>query len=293
MHLLDLSASVKRGVQEAGLVGFRFNTVGVSDGISMGTRGMAYSLPSREIIADSVETVMSAQWYDGCVAVAGCDKNMPGVVMGMARLNRPSLMVYGGTIRAGCSTRGGPPLDIVSAFQAYGEFIAGRITDDARRDIVEHACPGPGACGGMYTANTMAVALEAMGMTLPYSSSTPATDPAKVAECIAAGAAVARLLAADLRPRDIMTVDAFHNALVSVMALGGSTNAVLHLLALARTVGVPLSLDDIQVSRCGWRRGSAHATRACDHVLSRPDSPNLCLFCESRLSQTPRRCSPT
>jgi dihydroxy-acid dehydratase len=245
MHLNDLAAHVKEGVLAAGLVGMRFNTIGVSDGISMGTDGMSYSLQSRDLIADSIETVMCAQWYDANVSLPGCDKNMPGCVMAMARVNRPSLMVYGGTIRPG-HDRKGEPLDIVSAFQCYGEFIAGRIDEDTRVDIVRHACPGAGACGGMYTANTMASAIEALGMSLPYSSSTPAEDPGKREECFAAGAAIRRLLELDLKPRDIMTRQAFENAMVIVMVLGGSTNAVLHLIAMARAAGVPLVLDDFQ-----------------------------------------------
>ena len=245
MHLLALAERVKQGVQAAGLVGYRFNTIGVSDGISMGTEGMSYSLQSRDLIADSIETVMCAQWYDANVSLPGCDKNMPGCVIAMGRVNRPSLMVYGGTIRAGRG-RSGAPLDIVSAFQCYGELLAGRIDEPARADIVRHACPGAGACGGMYTANTMASAIEALGMALPYSASTPAEDPRKLDECFAAGAAIRRLLELDLKPRDIMTRDAFENAMVVVTALGGSTNAVLHLIAMARAVGVPLVLDDFQ-----------------------------------------------
>ena len=244
MHLNDLAAKVKEGVQAAGLVGMRFNTIGVSDGISMGTDGMSYSLQSREIIADSVETVMNAQWYDANISLPGCDKNMPGVLIAMGRFNRPSLMVYGGTIRAGHYQD--KTLDIVSAFQSYGEYIAGRITDEERQNIVRHSCPGAGACGGMYTANTMATAIEAMGMSLPYSSSTPAEDPMKVEECIKAGAAIRHLLEENICPRDIMTRDAFENALVMIMALGGSTNAVLHLIAMARAVNIELSIDDIQ-----------------------------------------------
>ena len=244
MHLNDLAAEVREGVKRAGMVGMRFNTVGVSDGISMGTEGMSYSLQSRDLIADSIETVMAAQWYDANVSIPGCDKNMPGCVIAMARLNRPSLMVYGGTIRPG--HRQGVTLDVISAFQSYGEFIAGRIDDETRTDIVMHSCPGAGACGGMYTANTMACAIEALGMTLPYSSSTPATDPKKKEECLAAGPAIRRLLELDLKPRDIMTRAAFENAMVVVMALGGSTNAVLHLIAMARAVGVPLELDEFQ-----------------------------------------------
>jgi len=245
MHLNDLAARVKQGVVEADLVGMRFNTIGVSDGISMGTDGMSYSLQSRDLIADSVETVMCAQWYDACISLPGCDKNMPGVVMGMARVNRPSLMVYGGTIRPGRG-KADCPLDIVSAFESYGAFIAGSIDEDERSDIVRHACPGAGACGGMYTANTMASAIEALGMSLPYSSSTPAEDPGKLEECFRAGAAIRRLLELDLKPVDIMTREAFENAMVLVTVLGGSTNAVLHLIAIARAVGVSLSIDDFQ-----------------------------------------------
>ena len=244
MHLNDLADRVKEGVSEADLVGMRFNTIGVSDGISMGTEGMSFSLQSRDLIADSIETVMSAQWYDANVSIPGCDKNMPGCVMAMGRLNRPALMIYGGTIRAGHSR--GETLDIISAFQSYGEFLADRIDDGRRREIVRHACPGAGACGGMYTANTMASAIEALGMSLPYSSSTPADDPAKLEECLTAGPAIRLLLELDLKPRDIMTREAFENAMVVVMALGGSTNAVLHLLAMARSVEVPLALDDFQ-----------------------------------------------
>jgi len=244
MHLNDLAAVVKDGVVEANLVGMRFNTIGVSDGISMGTKGMSYSLQSRDLIADSIETVMGAQWYDGLITIPGCDKNMPGCLMAMGRLNRPSLMVYGGTIKPGYT--GSEPVDIVSAFQSYGEFISGKISEEKRQDIVHHACPGPGACGGMYTANTMASAIEALGMSLPYSSSTPAVDPGKLNECLRAGKAIRHLLEQDLKPRDIMTREAFENAMVVVMALGGSTNAVLHLIAMARAVDVPLTIDDFQ-----------------------------------------------
>jgi dihydroxy-acid dehydratase len=244
MHLNDLAAEVKRGVVEAGLVGMRFNTIGVSDGIAMGTEGMSYSLPSRDLIADSIETVMGAQWYDALIALPGCDKNMPGCLIAMGRLNRPSLMIYGGTIQPGHWN--GRTLDIVSAFQSYGEYLAGRIDEATRREIVRHACPGPGACGGMYTANTMAAAIEALGMSLPGSSSTPAVDPGKREECRRAGQAIRRLLELDLKPRDIMTRAAFENAMVLVMALGGSTNAVLHLIAMARAVGITLTLDDFQ-----------------------------------------------
>ena len=244
MHLDRLAAHVKDGVQAAGLVGLRFNTIGVSDGLSMGTEGMSYSLPSRDLIADSIETVMGAQWYDALITVPGCDKNMPGAVIAMARLNRPALMVYGGTIRAGQAL--GKPRDIISAFQSYGEYLAGTITDAQRLKIVRHSCPGAGACGGMYTANTMAVAIEALGLSLPFSSSLPAEDPGKADECRRAGAAARVLLERDLRPRDILTSKAFENALVMIMAVGGSTNAVLHLLAIARAAGVPLTLDDFQ-----------------------------------------------
>ena len=245
MHLNGLADKVKEGVQAAGLVGMRFNTVGVSDGISMGTEGMSYSLQSRDLIADSIETVMGGQWYDALVAIPGCDKNMPGCLMAMGRLNRPAIMVYGGTIRAGCTPRH-PKLDIVSAFQAYGEFISGRIAEEERAEIIRCSIPGAGACGGMYTANTMASAIEALGMSLPYSSSIPAEDPLKLGECVAAGKAILNLLEKDLKPRDIMTRAAFENAMVIVMALGGSTNAVLHLIAMARAVDVKLSIDDFQ-----------------------------------------------
>ncbi len=245
MHLDELAARVKEGVVEAGLVGMRFNTIGVSDGMTMGTEGMSYSLPSRDLIADSIETVMRAQWYDANISLPGCDKNMPGSVMAMARINRPSLMIYGGTIRAGRGD-GGDPLDIVSAFQSYGEFIAERISEEQRMDVLRHACPGAGACGGMYTANTMASAIEALGMSLPYSSSTPATAPEKLDECLQAGAAIRNLLEKEILPSDIMTRQAFDNAIAVTMALGGSTNAVLHLIAMARALRVPLTIDDFQ-----------------------------------------------
>jgi dihydroxy-acid dehydratase len=249
MHLDRLAARVREGVVAAGMVGMRFNTIGVSDGISMGTDGMSFSLPSRDIIADSIETVMQAQWYDALVAIPGCDKNMPGCLIAMGRLNRPALMVYGGTIRPG-HLPDGTPLDIVSAFQCYGEYVAGRIDDGRRGEIVRRACPGAGACGGMYTANTMATAIEALGMALPDSASIPAENADKLAECERAGAAVRRLLELDLKPRDIMTRRAFENAMVTLMALGGSTNAVLHLIAMARAVRVPLEPADFQrVSR--------------------------------------------
>jgi dihydroxy-acid dehydratase len=244
MHLLQLAEKVKEGVVAAGMVGMRFNTIGVSDGISMGTRGMSYSLQSRDLIADSIETVMQAQWYDANISIPGCDKNMPGCLIAMGRLNRPALMIYGGTIKPG--HRGNQALDIVSAFQSYGEFLAGSIDDETRKDIVAKSCPGAGACGGMYTANTMASAIEALGMSLPYSSSVPAVDPGKLDECLRAGAAIRHLLERDLKPRDIMTRAAFENAMVIVTALGGSTNAVLHLIAMARAVSVELTVDDFQ-----------------------------------------------
>ena len=245
MHLLDLAKKVKDGVIAAGLVGMRFNTVGVSDGISMGTEGMSFSLQSRDLIADSIETVMSAQWYDANISIPGCDKNMPGCLIAMGRLNRPSLMIYGGTIKPGHYDN--EKIDIISAFQSYGEFISGNIDDNKRSDIVKKSCPGAGACGGMYTANTMASAIEAMGMSLPYSSSTPAVDLAKQEECFNAGEAIKHLLEKDIKPRDIMTRDAFENAMVLVTILGGSTNAVLHLLAMARAVNVELTIDDFQL----------------------------------------------
>ncbi|GAA6137973.1 dihydroxy-acid dehydratase [Arenicella sp. 4NH20-0111] len=244
MHLNDLAGHVKQGVVDAGLVGMRFNTIGVSDGTTNGTAGMAYSLQSRDIIADSIETVVSAQFYDALIAIPGCDKNMPGCVMAMARVNRPSIMVYGGSIKPG--NHNGRKLDIISAFQAYGEYLVETITDDERQEIVEKSCPGAGACGGMYTANTMASAIEALGMSLPYSASAPAVDPEKVEECVRTGAAIKNLLELDLKPRDIMTREAFENAMVVIIALGGSTNAVLHLIAMARAVDIDLTVDDFQ-----------------------------------------------
>ncbi len=244
MHLNMLAEKVKEGVEAAGLVGMRFNTIGVSDGISMGTEGMSYSLQSRDLIADSIETVMGGQWYDANISIPGCDKNMPGCIMAMGRVNRPSLMIYGGTIKPGC--RDSQKLDIISAFQSYGEYLAGSISDEERADIVRKSCPGAGACGGMYTANTMASAIEAMGMSLPYSSSIPAEDPAKLEECFRSGAAIRKLLEEDIKPRDIITRRSLENAMVIVMALGGSTNAVLHLIAIARSVGVELTIDDFQ-----------------------------------------------
>lgn len=247
MHLMDLSNLVKKGVSEAGLAPMQFNTIGVSDGISMGTTGMRYSLQSREIIADSIETVMQGQWYDANISLPGCDKNMPGVMMAIGRLNRPALMVYGGSIAPGCaSTQNNADIDIVSAFQAYGQFLSGEINEEQRFDVIRHACPGSGACGGMYTANTMASAIETLGMTLPGSSSYPAESKAKQLECLAAGGAIKNLLKLDLKPRDIMTRQAFEDAMTLVMVTGGSTNAVLHLIAMADAAGIKLTIDDFQ-----------------------------------------------
>ncbi len=245
MHLNDLAADVKKSVEAADMVGLRFNTIGVSDGISMGTEGMSYSLQSRDLIADSIETVMRAQWYDANISLPGCDKNMPGCLIAMGRVNRPALMVYGGTIRAGVCE--GKKVDIVSAFQSYGEFISGAIDEQQRQSIVRNSCPGAGACGGMYTANTMASAIEAMGMSLPYSASRPAESSHKIDECARAGTAIRHLLEKDIKPRDIMTRRAFENAMVVISALGGSTNAVLHLIAMARAVDVTLNIDDFQL----------------------------------------------
>ncbi|KAF7563613.1 hypothetical protein G7046_g526 [Stylonectria norvegica] len=245
MHLMDLSKVVKASVAKAGLIPYRFNTIGVSDGISMGTTGMRYSLQSREIIADSIETVMNGQWYDANISLPGCDKNMPGVAMAMGRVNRPSIMVYGGSIQPGCS-KSGESIDIISAFQSYGQYITGEITEEQRFDIIRNACPGGGACGGMYTANTMASAIETLGMTLPGSSSNPATHPSKIAECESVGPAIRNLLKEDLRPRDIMTRKAFEDAMIVVNILGGSTNAVLHLIAIADSVGIKLDIEDFQ-----------------------------------------------
>eukprot|EP00930_Biecheleria_cincta_P104652 TRINITY_DN9702_c0_g1_i2.p1 TRINITY_DN9702_c0_g1~~TRINITY_DN9702_c0_g1_i2.p1 ORF type:complete len:573 (-),score=109.88 TRINITY_DN9702_c0_g1_i2:132-1751(-) len=246
MHLLSLGEDVKKAVdKDPQLYGFQFNTVGVSDGMSMGTRGMTYSLPSREIIADSIETVMGAQFYDALVTIPGCDKNMPGCVMAMLRMNRPALMLYGGTIASGRSCKG-ESLDIVSTFEAYGKFLTGEMADEERLDIVQHACPGAGACGGMYTANIMATAIEALGLALPYSSSSPATSPEKRAECERVAQCIKAMLEKNLKPLDIVSRKSFENAVVVVNALGGSTNAVLHLLAMAATAGVPLEIDDFQ-----------------------------------------------
>ena len=244
MHLNDLAKLVKAGVNEHDLIGLIFHTIGVSDGMSMGTTGMRYSLPSRDIIADSIETVVSAQWYDGVVAVVGCDKNMPGAMMALGRLNRPAILVYGGTISPGCHLE--QKLDIVSAFEAHGQQIAGTIDQDTFKAVVQKACPGPGACGGMYTANTMASAIEALGMSLPYNSSYPAQSDAKAADCHRVGKAIRNLLELDLKPRDIMTKEAFENAITLITILGGSTNAVLHLIAMAKSVKVDITLDDFQ-----------------------------------------------
>src|SRR5580693_8582302 len=244
MHLNDLAKLVKQGIWEENLVGLIFHTIGVSDGMSMGTEGMRYSLVSRDVIADSIEAVVGAQYYDGLITLPGCDKNMPGSVMAMGRLNRPSIMVYGGTIKPGHYK--GEDLNIVSAFEALGQRIAGNITPEDFLGVVKNACPGAGACGGIYTANTMASAIEALGMSLPYSSSNPALSEEKQQECLAAGAAIRILLEKDIRPSDIMTREAFENAISVVMVLGGSTNAVLHLIAIAKSIGVPLTQDDFQ-----------------------------------------------
>ena len=249
MHLLDLAAETRKGVVAAGLVGMRFNTIGVSDGISMGTDGMSYSLQSRDLIADSIETIMGGQWYDALITLPGCDKNMPGCVMAMGRLDRPAIMIYGGTIRPGCSNDG-MKLDIVSAFQSYGEYLAEKIDEERRQHIVRCSIPGPGACGGMYTANTMASAIEAMGLSLPNSSSLPATDPRKLEECFAAGEAIRILLEQDLTPRKIVSRESLENAIRVAVVLGGSTNAVLHMLAIARAFDIPLTLNDFhQISQ--------------------------------------------
>ncbi len=244
MHLNDLAKLVKKGIWEEDLVGLIFNTIGVSDGMSNGTDGMRYSLVSRDIIADSIEAVCGAQYYDAVIALPGCDKNMPGSIMAMGRLNRPSIMVYGGTIKPGHYK--GEDLNIVSAFEALGKKIAGQIDDFDFKEVIKHSCPGAGACGGIYTANTMAAAIEALGMSLPYSSSNPAISPEKNAECLAAGKAIKVLLEKDIKPSDIMTREAFENAIVTVMVLGGSTNAVLHLIAMAKSVDVPLTQDNFQ-----------------------------------------------
>jgi dihydroxy-acid dehydratase len=244
MHLNGLSVHVKKGIQENGMVGLIFHTIGVSDGMTNGNDGMSYSLPSRDIIADSIENVVGAQWYDGVIAVVGCDKNMPGAMMAMARLNRPGMLVYGGTIRSGSYK--GEKLDIVSAFEALGKKYAGTISDEDYEGVIRNSIPGAGACGGMYTANTMASSMEAMGLVLPNSSTYPATHEGKKAECLAIGAAMKVLLEKNICTRDIMTRKAFENAMTVVMALGGSTNAVLHYLAIAHAAGITFTLKDIQ-----------------------------------------------
>lgn len=244
MHLNDLAEYVKSSVKKSDLVGLVFNTIGVSDGISMGTEGMRYSLPSRELIADSIETVVEAHSYDALVTIVGCDKNMPGALMAMCRVNRPSLLLYGGTIDSGCYN--GKKLNIVSAFEAWGEKVAGNLSDEEYLGIIKNACPGPGACGGMYTANTMSSAIEALGMSLPYSSSNPATSDDKKTECERIGSAIKSLLEKDIKPSDILTKESFENAFTVVTALGGSTNAVLHLLAIAKAASVKFTLDDFQ-----------------------------------------------
>lgn len=244
MHLNDLAKVVKQGIWDEGLVGLIFNTIGVSDGMSNGTEGMRYSLVSRDVIADSIEAVCGAQYYDGLITLPGCDKNMPGSLIAMGRLNRPSIMVYGGTIKPGHWK--GEDLNIVSAFEALGKKIAGQIDDVDFMGVVKNACPSAGACGGIYTANTMAAAIEAMGMSLPYSSSNPALSEEKQAECRAAGKAIKILLEKDIKPSDIMTREAFENAIITIMVMGGSTNAVLHLIAIAKSVGVKLTQDDFQ-----------------------------------------------
>lgn len=244
MHLNELAAIIKKSIWENDLVGLTFNTIGVSDGMSNGTDGMRYSLVSRDVIADSIETVCGAQYYDGLITVPGCDKNMPGSIIAMGRLNRPSIMVYGGTIAPGHYK--GEDLNIVSAFEALGKKIAGQLDETDFKGIVMHSCPGAGACGGMYTANTMSSAIEALGMSLPYSSSNPALSDEKKNECRAAGKAIRLLLERDIKPSDIMTKKAFENALTVIVALGGSTNAVLHMIAMAHSVGLTLTQDDVQ-----------------------------------------------
>jgi dihydroxy-acid dehydratase len=244
MHLNDLADHIKKGVKEEGLMGLIFHTIGVSDGISMGTEGMNYSLQSRDLIADSIETVTRAMWYDANVSVVGCDKNMPGSVMAMARFNRPSIMVYGGTILPGYHD--GKKLDVVSSFEAYGQFLNGQITEAQMNEVIKKSCPGQGACGGMYTANTMASAIETLGLALPYDSSAPAVSDEKFREALSLGKAMKRLLELDIKPRDIITPKSLENAMTMVIALGGSTNAVLHLIAIAKAAGVRLTIDDFQ-----------------------------------------------
>jgi dihydroxy-acid dehydratase len=244
MHLNGLAERVKEGVDQTGLLGLVFHTIGVSDGITNGTEGMKFSLPSREVIADSIETVVGAQFYDGVIAIVGCDKNMPGAMIAIGRLNRPAILVYGGTVKKGHWK--GQDLNIISAFEAYGQKLAGTISEEDYQGIIKNSIPGAGACGGMYTANTMAAAIECLGMSLPYSSSNPAISEQKGIECAQIGSAMYQLLENDLKPRDIMTRRAFENAITLIMALGGSTNAVLHLIAMAKAVEVELTLDDFQ-----------------------------------------------
>ncbi|PVF98197.1 putative dihydroxy-acid dehydratase [Serendipita vermifera] len=254
MHLLDLAKKVKEGCEAEGMLGLTFNTIGVSDGMTMGTEGMRYSLPSRDLIADSIETVVMAQHYDGNICIPSCDKNMPGCAIAAARHNRPTIMIYGGTIQAGrrqvdCPAMGfrkGDIVNIADAYEVWGAYTTSKITEEERMDVVRHACPGAGACGGMYTANTMSSCLEALGLSLPYSSSIGATQPEKLQECLRAGQYMKMLLAKDIKPRDILTKKAFENAITLTNALGGSTNAVLHLLAMARAAEVPLSIDEFQ-----------------------------------------------
>ncbi|KAJ5085849.1 Dihydroxy-acid/6-phosphogluconate dehydratase [Penicillium argentinense] len=258
MHLMDLGKTVKKSVSDKGMIGWQYNTIGVSDAITMGSEGMRFSLQTREIIADSVETVTCAQYHDACIAIPGCDKNMPGVVMGMARHNRPSIMIYGGTINIGYSNHLRKPVNISTCFEAAGAYAydtlrqpddggdTSKTKDEIMDDLERHACPGAGACGGMFTANTMATAIESMGLSLPGSSSTPAESPSKMRECVRAGDAIKTCLEKNIRPRDLLTQRSFENALVMTMALGGSTNGVLHFLAMARTAGVDLTLDDFQ-----------------------------------------------
>jgi dihydroxy-acid dehydratase len=244
MHLNDLAVLVKKGIENSGLNGLIFNTIGISDGISMGTPGMRYSLPSRDLIADSMESVIKGMSYDGMAAIVGCDKNMPGALMAMIRVNRPSILVYGGTIAPGFHN--GQKLDVVSAFEAWGQKVSGKISDGEFKDVIQHACPGAGACGGMYTANTMSSAIEALGMSLPYNSSNPATNSAKVLECEELGKHLYQLLENDIKPLDILTKTSFENAIRLIIVLGGSTNAVLHMIAIAKTANIELTLDDFQ-----------------------------------------------
>ena len=244
MHLNDLALQIKKSISDEDLVGLIFNTIGVSDGITNGTKGMTYSLISREIIADSIETIVNAQFYDGLISVVGCDKNMPGAIMAIGRINRPSILVYGGTIKSGKYKD--QSLNIVSAFEAYGQKIKGKISEEEYKGIIKNSIPGPGACGGMYTANTMSSAIEALGMSLPFSSSNPAESNNKLSETQTIGKSIYNLLKEDIRPKDIMTRKAFENALSIIMVLGGSTNAVLHIIAMANSVGVEVSLDDFQ-----------------------------------------------